>query len=153
MDDAKPPFRPVDAGSFVTLHYRIVLADGAEVISTFGHNPATLSMGAGQLAPALEDRLIGLREGEAAAFDLPEDAAYGSRKQELVQTLSRALLDVHCDAEDPYAPGDLVKFPAPNGGSFAGTLTSLTDQHAVLDFNHPLAGRALRFEVEIIGVM
>jgi FKBP-type peptidyl-prolyl cis-trans isomerase SlpA len=61
----------IQPGSFLTLHYRLAGPDGADVINTFGGKPATLSLGTGQLAPALEQRLIGLEEGARQAFDVP----------------------------------------------------------------------------------
>lgn len=54
---------------------------------------------------------------------------------------------------DPWAPGDVIEFPAPGGTSFSGVLKQLDDTHALLDFNHPLAGRPVVFEVEILGIL
>jgi FKBP-type peptidyl-prolyl cis-trans isomerase SlpA len=56
----------IEPGSFLTLHYRLAGPDGADVVNTFGGKPATLSLGTGQLAPALERHLIGLEEGAHA---------------------------------------------------------------------------------------
>ena len=70
----------VQPGSFLTLHYRLSGPDGADVINTFGAKPATLSLGAGQLAPAIEQRLIGLAEGAHRRFDLAPGEAFGERE-------------------------------------------------------------------------
>ena len=66
----------VDPGSFLTLHYRLAGPQG-DVISTFGSKPATLTLGTGELSPAVEERLIGLQEGAHATFELPAGAAFG----------------------------------------------------------------------------
>ncbi|MFT3804783.1 MAG: FKBP-type peptidyl-prolyl cis-trans isomerase [Burkholderiaceae bacterium] len=141
-------------GSFLTLHYRISLADsGEDVVSTFGGNPATLQLGIGQMAESLETCLFGLGEGAHQQFDLPCEAAFGPRNPQLVQTVSRAMLEQNSPTDTQYEPGDLVDFPAPDGGRFAGVLKRIDDAQAVFDFNHPLAGRPIRFEVRILSVL
>ncbi|MFN3566405.1 MAG: peptidylprolyl isomerase [Burkholderiaceae bacterium] len=145
----------IAAGSHVTLHYRLaVTGDGAEreVVSTFGSSPATLQVGAGQFAPSLEACLLGLEEGARATFDLPDDA-FGKRNPQLVQALSRAAFDTNAAAKGDHAPGDVVEFDAPGGGRFAGVVTEHGEHRVVVDFNHPLAGRPLRFSVHVIGVL
>lgn len=147
--------RRIAAGSHVTLHYRLaVTGDGVEreVVSTFDTRPATLQVGAGQFAPSLEGCLLGLTEGAQAAFDLPLDA-FGVRKPELVQALSRAAFDANAAADGDYAPGAVVEFNAPKGGRFAGVLKEFGERRVVVDFNHPLAGRPLKFSVHVIGVL
>lgn len=147
--------------SYLTLHYRIALAPMGEperaVVDTFPERPATLQMGAGQLAEPLEQRLYGLKAGDHKTFLLAPDEAYGPRNPELLQRVSRKLLEEHSGGAD-YEPGDLVEFNAPSAdggetGRFAGVLKELNDQFALFDFNHPLAGHPLRFEVKIIGVL
>ncbi len=140
--------------SFLTLHYRIALPDtGEDVVNTFGERPATVQLGSGQLAEPLERCLIGLADGERRSYELEPAAAFGERNPALVQRIARALLLQHGDPAETYAPGDLVEFPAPDGGRFTGVLKELTEQHALFDFNHPLAGRRIRFEVQILGVL
>lgn len=140
--------------SYLTLHYRVSLADGGDdVVSTFGGNPATLQLGAGQMAESLERCLIGLAQGVQASFDLEPEAAFGPRNPELVQKVSRAMLDANSEADPDYRPGDLVEFPAPDGSRFAGVLKEINDQWALFDFNHPMAGKRVRLEVEIIGIL
>lgn len=144
----------ISATSYVTLHYRISLLTGeGELVSTFGDRPATLQLGCGQLAPGLEDRLLGLTEGQRASFDIPAGEGYGERNPALIQRLSRSLLEREGEAGADYEPGDIVEFPAPNGGQYTGVLKEINEDYAIFDFNHPLAGQALRFDVEIVGVM
>lgn len=146
----------VTAGSHVTLHYRIAVElDGNEheVVSTFDARPATVQIGAGQFSEALEDRLLGLEEGQEAAFDLAAGDAFGHRNGELVQTLSRATFDANADPGVEYVPGDVVEFNAPDGLRFSGVLKQHGSDRVVVDFNHPLAGLPVRFTVRVIGVL
>jgi FKBP-type peptidyl-prolyl cis-trans isomerase SlpA len=148
------PIPLVQPGSFLTLHYRLAGADGAPLVDTFAEKPATLSLGTGQLAPAIEARLLGLSEGAEASFDLPPGAAFGERNPELLQRVKLALLHELGDPDAEYVVGDVVQFPTPDGqGSYAGVVRECGPDWLLFDFNHPLAGQAVRFEVKLLGVM
>ena len=144
----------VDPGSFLTLHYRLAGPQG-DVISTFGSKPATLTLGTGELSPAVEERLIGLQEGAHATFELPAGTAFGERNPDMIQWLARRELDSMGDPNERYDVGDVVQLPTPDGlGQFAGVVLDVRDDGALrLDFNHPLAGQPVTFEVQIIGVL
>ena len=144
----------VDPGSFLTLHYRLAGPAG-DVISTFGSKPATLTLGTGELSPAVEERLIGLQEGAHATFELPAGAAFGERNPDMIQWLARRELDSMGDPNERYDVGDVVQLPTPDGlGQFAGVVLDVRDDGALrLDFNHPLAGQPVTFEVQLIGVL
>jgi FKBP-type peptidyl-prolyl cis-trans isomerase SlpA len=147
----------VQPGSFLTLHYRLSGPAG-DVINTFGGQPATLTLGTGELAPAVEERLIGLPEGSRSTFELPAGAAFGERNPEMLQWLAGQVLRDMGDPGAQYQVGDVVQFPTPDGqGQFAGAVRQLRSDErgeAVLfDFNHPLAGQAVTFEVHVIGVL
>jgi len=147
----------IQHGSFVTLHYRLAGVQGT-LISTFGGQPATLSLGAGTLAPAVEACLMGLQEGARATFELPAGEAFGPHNPDMCQWVARRLLDDLGNPEhEPvqYAVGDVVQFPTPDGmGHYAGTALQVRDDGAVhFDFNHPLAGQPVTLEVQIIGVL
>ncbi len=144
----------VQAGSFLTLHYRLAGPAG-DVINTFGGQPATLSLGAGELSPAMEQRLIGLPEGTRATFELPAGEAFGDRNPEMQQWVAARLLAELGDPDERYTVGDVVQFPTPDGmGSYAGVVLEARADGAVrFDFNHPLAGQPVTFEVELIGVL
>jgi len=144
----------VEPGSFLTLHYRLAGADGQPVVDTFVDKPATLSLGAGQLSPAIEAHLLGLEEGSDASFDLPPGAAFGERNPELVQRVKRALLRELGDPDADYHVGDVVEFPTPDGqGRYAGVVRECAPDWLLFDFNHPLAGQAVRFDVKLLGVL
>lgn len=153
--EAKTTMSTVQEGSFLTLHYRLSGPDGQVVIDTFEGQPATLSIGGGELSPAIEQRLIGLEEGAHATIDLAPGEAFGERQPDMVQWVARKLLNELGDPHEQYALGDVVQFPTPDGlGSYAGAVREVRADGAVLfDFNHPLAGQPVRFEVQLIGVL
>ena len=146
----------VEPGSFLTLHYRLA-GPGGDIINTFNDKPATLSLGTGELSPAVEQCLIGLDEGTRATFELPAGAAFGERKADMLQWVARKLLKQLGDPLETYRVGDVVQFPTPNGQSqYAGAVVQLgTDGSDAVrfDFNHPLAGQPGTFEVHLIGVL
>jgi FKBP-type peptidyl-prolyl cis-trans isomerase SlpA len=144
----------VQRGSFLTLHYRLAGPDGADIVNTFADKPATLSVGTGELAPAMEARLMGLPEGTHTRFELAPGEAFGQRNPELLQRVKRGLLDQWGDPDEQYHVGDVVQFPTPDGqGSYAGVVREVGDDSLLFDFNHPLAGVPLTFEVRLIGVL
>ena len=144
----------IQPGSFLTLHYRLAGPDGADVVNTFNDKPATLSLGTGQLAPAIEARLLGLPEGAHEAFDLPAGSAFGERNPELLQRVKMTLLHSLGDPDERYAVGDVVQFPTPDGqGRYAGVVREVGVDWLLFDFNHPLAGQPVRFEVQVLGVL
>jgi FKBP-type peptidyl-prolyl cis-trans isomerase SlpA len=144
----------VQPGSFLTLHYRLAGPDGADIVNTFADKPATLSLGTGELAAPLERRLLGLAEGTRSVFELPAGEAFGERNPGLLQRVKRALLDELGDPDQPYHVGDVVQFPTPDGqASYAGVVRELGGDWLLFDFNHPLAGAPVTFEVQLIGVL
>jgi len=144
----------IQPGSFLTLHYRLAGPDGATVVNTFDGQPATLSLGTGELAPAVEARLIGLAEGAHESFELAAGEAFGARNPELLQRVKLALLHELGDPEAQYTVGDVVQFPTPDGqATYAGLVREVGDGWLLFDFNHPLAGQPVRFDVHVIGVL
>ncbi|MCP5266724.1 MAG: FKBP-type peptidyl-prolyl cis-trans isomerase [Burkholderiaceae bacterium] len=153
-DGNSPDAGVVRPGAHLTVHYRLSLPErGEDVISTFGGKPATFELGQGQLSESLERVIIGMREGERAVFELGPEQAYGDRQAALVRTLSRSSFDANVDPGREHVPGDVVDFPMPGGGRYAGVVKSIDAEAVELDFNHPLAGRRIAFEVEILGVL
>jgi len=144
----------VQMGSFLTLHYRLAGPAG-DVVNTFEGKPATLSVGTGELSPALEQRLIGLAEGARATFELAAGEAFGERNADMQQWVARKLLNELGDPGEDYTVGDVVEFPTPDGaGKYAGVVLQVRDDGALrFDFNHPLAGVPVTFEVQLIGVL
>ena len=139
--------------SHVTFHYKLTLPDGQVVFDTFVERPATIQMGTGQFAPGLERCMMALQEGDERSYALGPDDAFGPRNPDLIQKISQSLLQKHADPNDPLEAGDLIEFPTPDGGRFAGVFKGWDGQAALFDFNHPLAGQPVEFVVRIIGVI
>jgi FKBP-type peptidyl-prolyl cis-trans isomerase SlpA len=153
--------RRIRPGSFLTLHYRLAVPQG-DIINTFGGQPATLTLGAGELSPAVEERLLGLAEGDHLVFELAAGEAFGERNPHLRHWVARSLLDQTGNAGTSYQVGDVVQFPTPDGvGRYAGSVQQVGGAGAdagegdavLFDFNHPLAGQPVTFEVRLIGVL
>lgn len=145
----------VQPGSFLTLHYRLAGPAG-DVINTFNDKPATLTLGNGELSPALEQRLLGLEDGVRASFDLAAGEAFGPRNAEMQQWVARQMLNELGDPDEQYAIGDVATFPTPDGqGSYAGSVIEVRESDGAVrfDFNHPLAGQPVTFEVHVIGAL
>ncbi len=155
----------IQPGSFLTLHYRLA-GPGGDIINTFKDKPATLTLGTGELSPAVEKHLIGLQEGTHACFEIPAGGAFGDRNPEMIQWVARRLLEKIGDPQAKYAVGDVVQFPTPDGmSSYAGTVQQVgkggangdadgaSGDAVLFDFNHPLAGQPVTFEVQVIGVL
>ena len=105
---------------------------------------------------------MGLEEGAKAQFDIPAGEAFGDRNPDMVQWVARKLLVQLGDPDERYAVGDVVQFPTPDGmGQYAGAVRELgadkdgdgKPDAVLFDFNHPLAGQPVTFEVQLIGVL
>lgn len=140
--------RTLRSGDTVILHFRIAVPDGGEIDSTFGAEPATLTLGSGQLAEGLERCLLGLAPGERRAFRLEPREAFGESRPELVQTLPPGRFQ----GEVPPRPDSLIEFSLPGGETLAGTVKAVTPDGVVVDFNHPLSDCPILFEVEVLAL-
>jgi FKBP-type peptidyl-prolyl cis-trans isomerase SlpA len=139
--------------SYLTLHYRIGLPEGGNLVNTFEDKPATLLMSTGQFSPSLEQTLIGMTVGERKTNVLEPEMAFGVKNPDLVRRLSRKTLAENSQEGEEYVPGDMIEFNAPNGATYSGMVLAVEDDDIVFDFNHPLAGKTIEFEVEIIGIL
>lgn len=137
----------IQPDSLVTLHYRIALENGQPLISTFESTPATLKLGCGELLPSLERLLDGLAAGETYAFTLAPGDAFGDHRADLIERVKREHMP-----EEEIEPLSIMEFVAPDGSRYSGLVREIDDQSALIDFNHPLAGKTIRFEVDIIGI-
>ncbi|MBS1210729.1 MAG: peptidylprolyl isomerase FKBP-type [Proteobacteria bacterium] len=136
--------------SLVTLNFRVSHATSGRVMfSTFEATPMTLQMGSGDLMPALETRLLGLSDGARETLQFAAGEAFGPYSEALVERVERR----HIPATLQLEQDTVYSFPAPDGSSYPGLVRELTDEYALIDFNHPLAGQAVTVEVEIIGVI
>lgn len=138
----------VQADSLITLNYRIALDNGAAVMDTFQGTPATLHLGCGELLPSLEACLTGLGVGERKVFTLPPERAFGAYQPDLVEKVKREHMK-----EEAIEPMSVMEFVAPDGSRYQGLVREIDERVATIDFNHPLAGKTIRFEVEVIGIL
>lgn len=145
--------KTVLANSHLTLHYRIGLENGHDIINTFTDKPATLLLGENQLHPSLEKILLGMSEGQHCCLTLLPEQAFGPHHPELLQNVNKTTFQDNFDQNKSVSIGDWLAFDLPGGGRATGQLKKL-DQHSVLfDFNHPLAGLTVIFEVQIIAIL
>lgn len=138
----------VETNSLVTLNYRISMENGQPLISTFEGQPATLQLGADEMMPTLEKCFVGLEEGAEEKFTLTPEEAFGPHREELIEIVARK----HMPDED-IEPMSVMEFTAPDGSRYSGLVREIDADKAVIDFNHPLAGKTIQLEVQIIGVL
>jgi len=142
--DAGPPIGP---GTRVTLHFSLLLDSGEEVDTTRRGGPATFEVGDGSLLEGFERALFGLRAGADAQLELPPAEAFGEHRPDNVQLLSRDRFPADIDLE----AGTVVSFAAADG-ELPGVVRRLFEKAVEVDFNHPLAGRTITFDVSIVRV-
>jgi FKBP-type peptidyl-prolyl cis-trans isomerase SlpA len=95
-----------------------------------------------------------MEEGAQATFEIAAGEAFGEHNPDMVQWVARKLLHELGDANEQYHVGEVVQFPTPDGlSSYAGHVKQVKDDAVLFDFNHPLAGRPVTFEVKVIGVL
>lgn len=133
--------------SRVTLHFALKLDDGGVVDSTFDKQPATFSIGDGSLLPGFEQALYGLKAGDCRSFNIGPDRGFGQPNPNNVQVMPRSQFE---DME--LSEGLMIIFNDAASASLPGVVQSFDDQQVTIDFNHPLAGKELTFDVEIIDV-
>jgi FKBP-type peptidyl-prolyl cis-trans isomerase SlpA len=138
----------VAPGSRVTLHYSLQLGDGTPVDSTRSGEPATFVIGTGELADLLEARLLGMKEGERRHIEFSAIETQALATGESAQRLPRT----DFPPELGLAVGQVIGFTLPNGREIPGLVREVTESEVVMDFSHPLAGRDLIFDVEIVSV-
>ena len=135
-------------GSTVTMHFSLALSDGTLVESSFGDQPLLFVLGDGSLDRGLELALMGLTEGARQELTLMPGQAFGERDESAIQSIPKSRFPVDMDLE----PGQIIGFTGENGEEIAGAILAMEDQDVTVDFNHPLAGREIRFDVQILAV-
>jgi len=139
----------IGPGTRVTLHFSIHLASGEEVDTTRRGKPAVFVMGDGNLPEGFEKAIGGLRAGDDERIAIAPADGFGLRKKANIRTLPRA----DFPSADDLVPGMMIAFAATgSSGEIPGVVTSASADTVVVDFNHPLAGRDLLFDVTILGV-
>ncbi len=137
----------IGQGSTVTLHFSLKFENGEVVDSNFEKDPATFTIGDGSLLPGFERVLFGLKDSDKRTFEIPPEQGFGTPNEQNVQIMPRSQFD---SMELDY--GVLVIFKDAAGGEMPGVVKAFNDQQVTIDFNHPLAGKVIVFDVEIIQV-
>jgi len=139
----------VTDGTTVTLHYTGTFDDGTEFDNSRTRGePVVVTVGGGQLISGFNDALIGMATGETKTFRLGPDEAYGESDPDRNTTLEKTMFpdDFECEA------GLTIPLTGPQGQPFLTTLTEVADTTITVDLNHPMAGKTLNFEVELISI-
>ena len=134
---------PVSEGTRVYLNFSVSLDDGSEVDSNFGGDPVDFAIGDGSLLPGFERRLFGMTAGERQLFTVPPEDAFGQPNESNVQYLARS----DFEEDEELAIGLVYSFADPVGGELPGMIIAFDDEQVTVDFNHPLAGRTILFDV------
>ena len=140
---------PITERSTVTLHLSLSLEDGTVAETTFGAEPLTFTMGDGVLDAGLELGLYGLQRGDKQRLVLDPGQAFGQREAERIHTLARDAFAADLTLE----PGVIIAFETDKGEELPGAVLEVDEETVKIDFNHPLAGRTLIYEVEILDVV
>ena len=138
---------PAAHGDVVRVHYRGTLADGAEFDSSEGREPLEFTLGEGAVIEGFDTGVTGLEVGEKRTVTIAPGQAYGAKNEALVQRV-----EADTFAEDPWVGGH-VNLVAPDGSALPGVITEVDEDTVELDFNHPLAGATLVFEIELVEIV
>jgi FKBP-type peptidyl-prolyl cis-trans isomerase 2 len=135
-------------GNTVKVHYTGKLADGTVFDSSREREPLEFTLGQGQIIPGFEEAVTGMEEGESKVAEIPSDKAYGPHRDELVVEVGK---DQFPEDIDPQV-GQRLQTQTENGQTVPVVVTEVQDDSVKLDANHPLAGKDLTFEIEIVEV-
>ena len=139
----------ISANCEVILHFVIKLSDGSAVDSTRVNNkPAKMVFGDGSLTTEFEACLLGLKVGDEKTFEISGNDVFGIPNPDNIYHIDRSKFG----ADEELTEGMIMSFSQPNGGELPGLIRSVAGQSVTVDFNHPLAGQDLVFDVEIVDV-
>ncbi len=141
--------KSLQPGQRILLHMTLKLDDGSVADNTkLSAKPNLLQLGDGSLSDALEAHLIGLKKGERTSFRLSAKEAFGESDPALIQFIERH----HFPAEIYLQTHQIISFSQANGESLPGIVRKIEGQSVTVDFNHPLAGEAITFDIEVLQV-
>lgn len=135
-------------GDTVHVHYRGTLDDGTEFDSSIGSDPIIFTLGAGHVIPGFEEAIEGMAAGDKKTQRIEAQNAYGDRRDELVFTVGREQMPDGAEVE----VGDMLRVGFPDGSNAAVQVAALDGETVTLDANHPLAGKDLTFELELVTI-
>lgn len=135
-------------GDQVQVHYRGTLEDGSEFDSSKGREPLGFTVGSGQVIGGFDDAVVGMTIGDSKEIAIEADNAYGPRRDELINEVEREQIPDHLE----LAEGLQLQANRPGEGPVVLTVVSFDETTVTLDANHPLAGKDLRFEIELVAI-
>ena len=139
----------VQRDSAVLVHFTLKLEDGSTAESTRANGkPALFRLGDGSLSAVLEEALLGLKAGETKQFTLAPEEAFGGVSPDLIQYFSRRDF---IDAGEPEV-GAIMLFSGMGGSEMPGVIREVSGDSITVDFNHPLAGHRIQFDVEVLEI-
>lgn len=138
----------INMHSLVLIHYSIALTDGTEIENSFDDEPVEIAMGSDDVTEGMELALFGLKEGDIQTLTLTAEQGFGIRDEDNIHHMP--LSDFPEDL--PPEVGLSYSFESPEDGEIPGTVLSIKDDTAEIDFNHPLAGQQIVFKVDILSV-
>lgn len=138
----------VKAGDTVKVHYTGTLEDGSIFDTSLEREPLEFTLGLGQLIPDFEQTVIGMRVGESKTVNIPADQAYGPYYNELISVIERDKLPENMDLE----VGQQLQAQQSDGQIRIVTVIGISETSITVDANHPLAGKDLTFEIELIEI-
>lgn len=136
-------------GNTVRIHYTGTLQDGTEFDSSTGRDPLEFTLGEQSILPTLEASIVGMAVGDTAKVDIAAADAYGPRIEEAIQVIERSMIP----DEITVTVGNQVQATAPDGQTLVFTIVDADDDTVTLDGNHPLAGKDLTFEIELVEIV
>lgn len=135
------------AGDSVRVHYTGRLNDGTVFDSSEGRDPLNFTLGSGQVIPGFDEAVTGMTVGESVTITIEPENAYGERREEMVQQVPRS--DIPDDID--LAIGMQLQASGPQG-DIVVTVIEMSDEAIKLDANHPLAGKALTFDLQLVEI-
>ena len=139
----------VQKGNTVRIHYTSALEDGTPVGSTEEAEPIEIQTGTGMVFPKLEQEMLGMHTGEVKSTTLLPEEAFGVYRRELVTDIG--LEEFTSRGIEPYE-GLTLDIPTQDGRTVQAKVTGISDQNVQLDANHPLAGHAITFSVQVLAI-
>lgn len=136
-------------GDTVRIHYSGKLTDGTQFDSSAGRQPLEFTLGAGQVIPGLEAHIEGMEPGAKSSVTIPPEAGYGPRREEAIRTLDRSTVPAGIDLK----VGTQLNAKTSTGEVMPITVVDFDDAKVKIDTNHPLAGRDLVFDVELVEIV
>ena len=133
----------------VKVHYTGSLTDGTVFDSSADREPFEFTIGQGMVIPGFENAIIGMNEGDAKTVSIPAEEAYGPYQDELVAVVARSQVPPELEIEI----GTILQVRSPEGGINRVMVKEITEENVTLDLNHPLAGKELVFELELIEIL